>query len=49
VAGEIIRSLNILPFKPSLRYKLGEEKLLQFNISQAAQYYSGSQLHDIQT
>lgn len=39
VATEIIRSLNVSPFKPSLRYKLGEEKLLQFNISQAAQYY----------
>ncbi|MHC5725798.1 MAG: DNA cytosine methyltransferase [Nostoc sp.] len=39
VAAEIIRSLNISPFKPSLRYKLPEEKLLQFNMSQAAQYY----------
>ncbi|MHC5597703.1 MAG: DNA cytosine methyltransferase, partial [Nostoc sp.] len=39
VASEILRSLNISPFKPSLRYKLGDEKLLQFNMSQAAQYY----------
>ncbi|MBD0385181.1 MAG: DNA cytosine methyltransferase [Nostoc sp. C3-bin3] len=39
VAAEIIRSLNILPLKPSFQYKLGEEKLLQFNMSQAAEYY----------
>jgi DNA (cytosine-5)-methyltransferase 1 len=39
VAAEIIRSLNILPFKPSLRSELGAQKLLQLNMSQAAQHY----------
>jgi len=39
VAAEIIRRLNISPIKPSTRYELGAEKLLQLNISQAAQKY----------
>ncbi|QLE54987.1 DNA cytosine methyltransferase [Nostoc sp. TCL26-01] len=41
VATEIIRSLNILPVKPSMQYELGAEQLLQLNISQATQYYLG--------
>jgi DNA (cytosine-5)-methyltransferase 1 len=40
VATEIIRQLNVLPSKPSVRYKLGLESLLQLNMSQAAQRYS---------
>ncbi|WP_414753461.1 DNA cytosine methyltransferase [Anabaena sp. CCY 9910] len=40
VASEIICRLNISPVKPSIHYPLGQEKLLQFNISQAAQHYS---------
>ncbi|AUT03124.1 DNA (cytosine-5-)-methyltransferase [Nostoc sp. CENA543] len=39
VAQEIIRSLKISPVKPSIEYQLGEERLLQLNISQAEQYY----------
>ena len=39
VAAEIIQRLNISPFKPSTCYELGAEKLLQLNISQAAQKY----------
>lgn len=39
VAAEIIRSLNISPYKPSFRYELGRQKLLQLNMSQATQYY----------
>ncbi|AFY46100.1 DNA-methyltransferase Dcm [Nostoc sp. PCC 7524] len=39
VAAEIIRNLNILPVKPSISYELGAEKLLQLNITQAAQYF----------
>lgn len=39
VAAEIIRRLNISAIKPSTCYKLGAEKLLQLNISQAAQKY----------
>jgi DNA (cytosine-5)-methyltransferase 1 len=39
VAGEIIRRLNILPFKVSFRQQLGDEKLLQLQMSQAAQRY----------
>jgi DNA (cytosine-5)-methyltransferase 1 len=39
VAAEIIRSLNISPCKPSFRYELGVQKLLQLNMSQATQYY----------
>jgi DNA (cytosine-5)-methyltransferase 1 len=40
VAAEIIRSLNVVPFKPSLRYELGDDKLLQLNLLQAEKYYS---------
>ncbi|MEJ1933935.1 DNA cytosine methyltransferase [Nostoc sp. NIES-2111] len=39
VAAEIIRRLNISPTKPNISYELGTEKLLQLNISQAAQKY----------
>jgi DNA (cytosine-5)-methyltransferase 1 len=39
VASEIIRSLNVLPVKPNLQQQLGDEKLLQLKISQAAQHY----------
>lgn len=39
VASEIIRSLNISPFKSSFCQQLGDEKLLQLNMSQAAQRY----------
>ncbi|WP_427162785.1 DNA cytosine methyltransferase [Aliinostoc sp. HNIBRCY26] len=39
VAQEIIQSLKISPVKPSIKYQLGEERLLQLNISQAEQYY----------
>ncbi|WP_373525662.1 DNA cytosine methyltransferase [Nostoc sp.] len=39
VAAEIIHSLKISPLQPSFRYKLGEEKLLQLNMSQAAHHY----------
>ncbi|MBD2504334.1 DNA cytosine methyltransferase [Anabaena azotica] len=39
VAAEIIHKLNISPIKPSISYELGAEKLLQLNISQAAQKY----------
>ncbi len=39
VAAEIIRKLQVLPNKSHFRQQLGDEKLLQLNISQAAQYY----------
>ncbi|MBD2347104.1 DNA cytosine methyltransferase [Anabaena subtropica] len=39
VAAEIVRKLNTLPVKPSVRCELGKEELLQLNISQAAQKY----------
>ncbi|MBH8572165.1 DNA cytosine methyltransferase [Nostocaceae cyanobacterium CENA369] len=39
VASEIIRSLNISPFKSSFCQQIGDEKLLQLNMSQAAQRY----------
>lgn len=39
VAREIIRSLNISPVKPSIKYELGAETLLKLNISQATQHY----------
>ncbi len=39
VATEIIRSLNVVPFKPSCQQELGEERLLQMHLVQAAQYY----------
>ncbi|WZF16278.1 DNA cytosine methyltransferase [Nostoc sp. UHCC 0302] len=40
VATEIVRRLNILPFKASFRQQLGDEKLLQLQMLQAAQRYS---------
>ncbi|WP_414546415.1 DNA cytosine methyltransferase [Nostoc sp. CCY0012] len=40
VAAEIIRSLNIAPFKPSCRYELGREDLLKLTMLQAAQRYN---------
>jgi DNA (cytosine-5)-methyltransferase 1 len=39
VATEIIRALGVLPFKPTLRQELADEKLLKFNMLQAARYY----------
>ncbi|MEA5507125.1 DNA cytosine methyltransferase [Halotia wernerae UHCC 0503] len=39
VAAEIIRKLQVLPNKSHFRQQLGDEKLLQLNMSQAAQYY----------
>ncbi|MCC5637376.1 DNA cytosine methyltransferase [Nostoc sp. CHAB 5844] len=39
VATEIIRSLNVIPIKPSFQQQLGDEKLLQLKILQAAQRY----------
>ncbi|NEO30211.1 MAG: DNA cytosine methyltransferase [Symploca sp. SIO3C6] len=39
IAAEIIRTLGVTPLKPNLRQKLGEEKLLQLKMSQAAKYY----------
>ncbi len=39
IAAEIIRALGVSPSKPTFRQKLGDEKLLQFKISHAAQYY----------
>ncbi|WP_042342240.1 DNA cytosine methyltransferase [Calothrix sp. PCC 7507] len=39
VAMEIIRSLNVVPCKPNCQQKLGEERLLQLHLVQAAQYY----------
>ncbi len=40
VATEIMRSLEVLPVKPSLTQSLGNEKLLQLNISQAARCFN---------
>lgn len=39
VGQEIIKVLNIEPIKPTSEQKLGNQKLLCFNMSQAAQYY----------
>lgn len=39
VAAEIIRALNVRPFKPNLNQELGEQNLLKFNMSQAADYF----------
>ena len=39
VAQEIVKSLGIKPIKPTEKRQLGEEKLLNFNMSQAAEYY----------
>ncbi|MGB7444041.1 MAG: DNA cytosine methyltransferase [Coleofasciculaceae cyanobacterium] len=40
VAEEIIQVLGVIPAKPKERQKLGEEKLLKFNMSQAAKLYN---------
>ena len=40
VAKKIIRTLNVLPFKPTLTLKVGDEKLLQLNSSQAIRRYT---------
>jgi DNA (cytosine-5)-methyltransferase 1 len=40
VASEIIRVLEISPVKPIERLSLDDEKLLQFNMGQAAKYYN---------
>ncbi|MDJ0616910.1 MAG: DNA cytosine methyltransferase [Calothrix sp. MO_192.B10] len=42
VATEIIRALGIIPIKPTVELSLGNEYLLNFNPSQAAQYYGVS-------
>ena len=39
VASEIIKTLGICPSKPKVIQKLGDEKLLRVNISQAAKHY----------
>ncbi|GBE91777.1 DNA cytosine methyltransferase [Nostoc cycadae] len=39
VAKEIIRSLKVIPFKPSFSQQLGDEKLLQLKIFHATQLY----------
>ncbi|MBW4615344.1 MAG: DNA cytosine methyltransferase [Desmonostoc vinosum HA7617-LM4] len=39
VAAEIIHNLQASPSKPSFRQRLGDEKLLQLTMSQAAQLY----------
>jgi DNA (cytosine-5)-methyltransferase 1 len=41
IAQEIIKALGIQPTKPPVEQFLGEEKLLQFNFSQAAKNYEG--------
>jgi DNA (cytosine-5)-methyltransferase 1 len=40
IATEIIRVLGVTPSKPTIQLSLGDEHLLNFNPSQAAQYYS---------
>ncbi len=40
VAAEIIRILGVSPSQPTLKQKLGDERLLQLKMSQAAQLYS---------
>jgi len=42
VATEIIRALGIIPIKPKTKLSLGNESLLNFIPSQAAQYYDVS-------
>ncbi|ARV59371.1 DNA (cytosine-5-)-methyltransferase [Nostocales cyanobacterium HT-58-2] len=42
VAAEIIRVLGVLPMKPKDKMLLGDEKLLQLNMSEAAQHYGVS-------
>lgn len=39
VGGQIIKALGILPVKPKQCLNLGSEKLLEFNVSSAAQYF----------
>ena len=39
VAGEIIRALGVVPFKPNITQATGDEKLLQLSTFQAAQLY----------
>lgn len=39
VALEIIKALDIHPFKPEVTRDLGDEKLLELDMSQAARYY----------
>ena len=40
VAREVLKSLGIESIKPEGKYQLGSEKLLNFNMSQAADYYN---------
>lgn len=53
IAAEIIRALSVQPFKPTIQQKLGEEKLLNLQLSGAAQYYlmqySSCQLDEVQS
>ena len=39
VAAEIIRALDLSPSKPTFRQELGDEKLIQLNMLQAAQFF----------
>lgn len=39
VAAEIIRALDVQPFKPTRKRELGDEKLIKLNIAQAAKAY----------
>jgi len=39
VAAKIMHALNIKPAKPSVKVELGNEKLIQMNMSEAAEYY----------
>jgi DNA (cytosine-5)-methyltransferase 1 len=40
VAAEMIKLLEVSLNKPQDKIKLGDEQLLSFNMSQAAQYYN---------
>ncbi|EAZ92160.1 DNA cytosine methyltransferase [Crocosphaera chwakensis] len=42
IAQEVIKVLEISPIKPMTKYKLENEEILSFNISQAAKYYNVS-------
>lgn len=42
VAAEIIKALNVTPYKPIETQDLGDENLLNFNMSQASQYFGVS-------
>ncbi len=42
VASEIVKMLNVKPMKPKIILELGEEKLLRFNMKDAARYFEVS-------